>query len=81
MSEGARLTIWMIIVILDIYIFIDYVWHKAGKEVRYVKSRKSRKKNRNTARNKGRGDHLTLIWNDMDRIHGDYRKNAQDHVR
>ena len=73
MSEGARLTIWMIIVFLDIYIFIDYEWHKAGKEVRYVKSRKSRKKSRNSSSGKGRNDHLSLIWNDLDNIYGDHR--------
>ena len=73
MSEGARLTIWLIIVFLDIYIFIDYEWHKAGKEVRYVKSRKSRKKSRNSSSGKGHNDHLSLIWNDLDNIYGDHR--------
>ena len=73
MSEGARLTIWLIIVFLDIYIFIDYEWHKAGKEVRYVKSRKSRKKIRNSSSGKGCNDHLSLIWNDLDNIYGDHR--------
>ena len=79
MDELTKLYIWIGLIVWDLWIILDYEWHK--KEVRHVKSRKSRKKNRNAARNKGRGDHLTLIWNDMDRIHGDYRKNAQDHVR
>lgn len=71
MSEGARLVIWLIIVVLDLYMFLDYEWHK--KEVKYDKSRKSRKKSRNSSSGKGRNDHLSLIWNDLDNIYGDHR--------
>lgn len=72
MSEGARLTIWMIIVILDIYIFIDYLWHKAGREARYVKSRKSRKKSRKATRYRRCSYYDDLIRGDMGSMYGDY---------
>lgn len=71
MSEGARLVIWLIIVVLDLYMFLDYEWHK--KEVKYDKSRKSRAKGRKASRNRGRSSDITLLWNDLDRFHDIYR--------
>lgn len=73
MSEGARLTVWMIIVILNIYIFIDYEWRRAGKEARYVKGRKKRAKGRKAAGHRRCSDHLSLIWNDMDRFYDGHK--------
>lgn len=71
MTEGMKLFIWMVFVVWDLWIILDYEWHK--KEVRYDKIRKSRAKIRKASRNRGRGSELTLLWNDMDRFHGNNR--------
>ena len=69
-SEGMRCFIWIVFIVYDLYVILDY---EMNKEVRYDKSRKSRKKSRNSSSGKGRNDHLSLIWNDLDNIYGDHR--------
>ena len=69
-SEGMRCFIWIVFIVYDLYVILDY---EMNKEVRFDKSRKSRKKSRNSSSGKGRNDHLSLIWNDLDNIYGDHR--------
>ena len=69
-SEGMRCFIWIVFIIYDLYVILDY---EMNKEVRFDKSRKSRKKSRNSSSGKGRNDHLSLIWNDLDRFYDGHK--------
>ena len=71
MSEGLKLFIWICFIVWDLWIILDYEWHK--KEVKYDKIRKSHKKGRKASRNRGRSSDITLLWNDLDRFHDSYR--------
>ncbi len=67
MSEEARLLVWMVFIVWDCWIILDYEWNRRE---RYDKKRN---KGRKVTRHKGHSDYPTLIWNDMDRLYGGRR--------
>lgn len=69
-SEGMRCFIWIVFIVYDLYVILDY---EMNKEVRFDKSRKGHKKSRKAARNRRRSADITLLWNDMDRMYGGRR--------
>lgn len=70
MDELTKLYIWIGFIVWDLWIILDYEWHK--KEVRHVKSRKSRKKSRKTTRYRRCSYYDDLIRSDMGSMYGDY---------
>lgn len=70
MSEEVRAFIWIGFVVWDLWIILDYEWHK--KEGRHVKSRKSRKKSRKTTCYRRCSYYDDLIRGDMGSMYGDY---------
>ena len=71
MDELTKLYIWIGFIVWDMWIILDYEWHK--KEVRHDKSRKSRKKSRKTSCNRRCSYYDDLIRGDMGSMYGDYR--------
>ena len=69
-SEGMRCFIWIVFIVYDLYVILDY---EMNKEVHFDKSRKSHKKSRKASRNRRRSADITLLWNDMDRLYGGRR--------
>lgn len=69
MSEGV---IW-ILLIWNLWIVLDHEWQLAGKGVRHDKRRKGHKKGGKASCNRGCNHNISLIWNDMDRMHGSHQ--------
>ena len=69
MSEGV---IW-ILIIWNLIIVLEHEWQLAGKGARHDKRRKGHKKSRKAPCDRGCGHNISLVWNDMDRMHGDYK--------
>ena len=70
MDELTKLYIWIGFIVWDMWIILDYEWHK--KEVRHDKSRKSRKKSRKTSCHRRCSYYDDLLRGDVGNIYGDY---------
>ena len=70
MDELTKLYIWIGLIVWNMWIILDYEWHK--KEGRHVKSRKSRKKSRKTSCHRRCSYYDDLIRGDMGSMYGDY---------
>lgn len=71
MDELTKLYIWIGFIVWDMWIILDYEWHK--KEIRHDKSRKSRKKSRKTSCHRRCSYYDDLLRGDMGGMYGDYR--------
>lgn len=70
MDELTKLYIWIGFIVWDMWIILDYEWHK--KEGRHDKSRKSRKKSRKTSCHRRCSYYDDLLRGDMGSMYGDY---------
>ena len=68
-SEGMRCFIWIVFIVYDLYVILDY---EMNKEVHFDKSRKSHKKSRKASRNRRCSYYDDLIRGDMGSMYGDH---------